>query len=437
HLDQALYHILEAHICTFWHLISGVRNLCELQEQLLEALCTLASLLIKEHAGANTITILKSDPNGADELQIQASSFMHDTFQYVVLDRAIKYGNIGIMEGMVPHLLFRFICGHNSNYTIECLESTVSHFADEWPPAVRDYVRKHCWLINNTGKRDGFSSIDRAQERQIADIKVTHRSQGPSIDWDYLRKLHPAIPVIQAVSTHMRSEFATWKRYKRHTSPGDKQGINQLDQVYSTSKLHVTHPLHQAPPHNEAGTYYDDGILTLKKTMTRWIDAQTFERSTEQDWDSIIYNRCMRMANAVENILHILRCTVPSSRPRLHRATRRTYKVHPLYPLSHRYLRRPWRRCRPGSSLRLDRSLWLHLSTRARRKCERRRVRGVDEHGTRDRQPAHRLLEHRQAGLVRARRRTACTRPSGRRRAGVVVHHDDQLLVRVRCGCAS
>lgn len=36
----------------------------------------------------------------------------------------------------------------------------------------RNHVRKHCWLINTTGDRDGFYEIDRAMELNVRDIKV-------------------------------------------------------------------------------------------------------------------------------------------------------------------------------------------------------------------------------------------------------------------------
>lgn len=36
----------------------------------------------------------------------------------------------------------------------------------------RDFIRNHCWLANNTGKREDFLPFDRAQEHNNLDIKV-------------------------------------------------------------------------------------------------------------------------------------------------------------------------------------------------------------------------------------------------------------------------
>ncbi|KAJ7852169.1 hypothetical protein B0H14DRAFT_2354898, partial [Mycena olivaceomarginata] len=61
----------------------------------------------------------------------------------------------------------------------------------------------------------GFLPVDEGQEHNIKDIKVTHRSQGPKVDWDYLKKLHPSIHLIRAVSMFMESEFNTASRGKK------------------------------------------------------------------------------------------------------------------------------------------------------------------------------------------------------------------------------
>lgn len=36
----------------------------------------------------------------------------------------------------------------------------------------RTHIRRHCWLVNFSGKRDGFVAVDMAQEHNIKDIKV-------------------------------------------------------------------------------------------------------------------------------------------------------------------------------------------------------------------------------------------------------------------------
>jgi len=63
-----------------------------------------------------------------------------------------------------------------------------------------------------SGQENEEDSIDKAQEHNIKDIKVTYHSEGPNIHWDYMKKLHPAIHTIRAVAKHIEKEFGTYKR---------------------------------------------------------------------------------------------------------------------------------------------------------------------------------------------------------------------------------
>lgn len=48
--------------------------------------------------------------------------FNHDLLEYLELDTAIKVGDVGRMEDMLPRLLLRFVGGNNNKYAIEILE---------------------------------------------------------------------------------------------------------------------------------------------------------------------------------------------------------------------------------------------------------------------------------------------------------------------------
>nr|VWO98011.1 Type 1 capsular polysaccharide biosynthesis protein J (CapJ) [Ganoderma boninense] len=172
-LDRAFYHILEAHLRTCWLQVSGASSLKDLRGQSPEDLKALAEKLVLEHASTDAMTTLKHNSGAGerDDLRLQTTMFLRDVLLYVVLDRAIKYGDVGLMEGILPHTLLRFAGGQNSNYTIECLE-LLQGLHKEWPPEVCEFVRKHCWLVNTTGRRDGHTPVDRVQEARIKDIKV-------------------------------------------------------------------------------------------------------------------------------------------------------------------------------------------------------------------------------------------------------------------------
>ncbi|TFY64228.1 hypothetical protein EVJ58_g2764 [Rhodofomes roseus] len=286
-LERALRHILTAHIRACWMLIGNVPSLAALRKHRPEVLKDFALRIVKEHASIQAVKELRAAGIARDEVKEQACMFNHDALQYFVLERAIKHGDVGIMEGMLPHLAFRFAGGRNSHYTTECLE-LLQGLHKEWPPAVADFVRKFCWLVNGTGRRDGFTPVDRAQEANIGKIKVTNRSQGPNINWEYFRKLHPALPVIQGLSEHMETEFETWTRYKKHTTPGDEKGVDLLRQTYSNARVHVTVPGRLVQRDSEkVKDFYNHGLAEFMKTMGRWTHARTYPRREDEDYSPL------------------------------------------------------------------------------------------------------------------------------------------------------
>ena len=59
-----------------------------------------------------------------------------DLLDYMLLDRAVSSGDIGLLEDLLPRLLFRYIGGGSSNYSIEILE-LLQGLHREWPTDLR------------------------------------------------------------------------------------------------------------------------------------------------------------------------------------------------------------------------------------------------------------------------------------------------------------
>lgn len=172
HLVEALYHIGEAHIHAEWLSIAGVMNLAELRDKGPEELLHLSDLLLEKCASTEALRTMDNIPqNQQDAERRQVIMFNRDVLHFILLNEAIKHGDIGTMEDMLPTLLFRFVGGQSSNYATEILELMQGLYR-EWPPEIADFVRQNCWLVNFSGKPDMFLPIDQAQEFNIKDIKV-------------------------------------------------------------------------------------------------------------------------------------------------------------------------------------------------------------------------------------------------------------------------
>ncbi|KAI0359014.1 hypothetical protein OH77DRAFT_1377521, partial [Trametes cingulata] len=215
--ERAIYDVMEARLRACWILEGGVNSLHELRAKSAKELTELAASIVRKFASSAALNEEQSrGEKDRDPVREQAVMFNRDALHYIVLDQAIKRGDVGMMEAMLPVMLLRFIGGRSSNYTGETLE-ILQGLHREWPPAVSDFVRKQCWLINRTGRRDSHTPIDRGMEAGVRKIKVVHRPQGPHADWDYMYKMHPAIPMIDAIAAHVEKEFQTITRYLRHT----------------------------------------------------------------------------------------------------------------------------------------------------------------------------------------------------------------------------
>lgn len=152
-----------------------------------------------------------------------------------------------------------------------------------------DFVRHHCWLVNTTGKPSAFCGVDECQEHNIKDIKVTYRSEGPNIDWRYLKVLHPAIHVIRAVADHVENEFGTYTRGKKHTVPTKERDIKILQGAYHQAGHHTfTRGRKIEKKEDKASDFMKLGYEKLHdgKALARWEDHRTFERSTEEQYGS-------------------------------------------------------------------------------------------------------------------------------------------------------
>ncbi|TEB29725.1 hypothetical protein FA13DRAFT_1580641, partial [Coprinellus micaceus] len=239
---EAISTVLEAHIYEDWVRVAGVHSLSDLHDCTAPELKDLAAELVQ--TGASGAVMDGITHSGCpDILRQQIILFCRDALQYAVLDEAIKEGDVGMMEAMLllPTLFFHFVGGGNSKYAIEVLELMQGLYV-EWPQEVADFVWHHCWLVNSSGHPRSFCPINKAQEMNIKDIKVTYRSEGPNIKWPYLRKLHPAIPIIRVVINFIEHQFGTIVRGKKHSVPSKEKDIAKLRASFSSSKLHKQQP---------------------------------------------------------------------------------------------------------------------------------------------------------------------------------------------------
>ncbi|KAK6981385.1 hypothetical protein R3P38DRAFT_3333825 [Favolaschia claudopus] len=256
----------------------------------LNRLEAMAEKAYREHASSAALNSMdQAKASERDERQQLHTQFARDILPYLTLVRAIKRGDVGLLEALLPTFLARFIGGGNNNYAYETLE-LINGLKKDWPPAVADFVRQNCWLLTFTGRSESFLSFDQAQEHNTKDIKVTYKPQGPSGGWKCMQVLHPAIPTIRRTTDFIDHAFNTLTRSKRHTAPKKEQDIQKL--LERLLGVHSNRRGRQLDKEDRSEDYIANGVQSMVSgsILETWKKNRTYERNTtpgEQSDESV------------------------------------------------------------------------------------------------------------------------------------------------------
>lgn len=134
--ERVMRQVLEAHLRACWCIVGDVSNIEQLRECTASQLREMAAGIVERFG--STIAInqqMDLHPDEIDEVRLEASMIIRDLLYYFTYKRAIRMGDIGLIEAMLPYLLYRFIGGRNSHYATEILE-TLQGLHREWPQSV-------------------------------------------------------------------------------------------------------------------------------------------------------------------------------------------------------------------------------------------------------------------------------------------------------------
>jgi len=131
-LSEALLHIAEARFRDLWLVVGKVEKLEDLRNHSPQDLFDLATSIVDNYASTAALRKMDAQKSRKDELLYQSAQMARDLLDYVDFDDAIKTGDIGRIQDLLPQLLFRFAGGKNKNYATELLE-LLQGLLKEWP----------------------------------------------------------------------------------------------------------------------------------------------------------------------------------------------------------------------------------------------------------------------------------------------------------------
>lgn len=285
HLHEGIEHVAEARLLTAWHALTGAVKLSDLCDKTPADLKALAEELVLRYASNDALEDHDMLPdNQQDGLLRQSIMWNRDILPYLMLNDAIKRGDVGMMEGLLPHMFFRFSGSGNNKYAGEILE-LLQGLHREWSPSVSDYVRQHCWLVNMKGGARDFTPYDLAIEHTVKDVKVTLRPGGPYGSWEVMQQRSPAIPTLRTLGVHIEAEFPTVSRGVKHSAPSKDQDVKLLQQHYALSGIYANKQRILESDDNTTDYLmkgFDDGA---RKVLPGWVERRNaYMHASRQTW---------------------------------------------------------------------------------------------------------------------------------------------------------
>ncbi|KAK6978306.1 hypothetical protein R3P38DRAFT_3334310 [Favolaschia claudopus] len=275
------HNLSEAHLRACWLDLGNIDNLAALKSKSPAELRQMAARLIRKYASREALNRMEEMGIAErDGIYQQWTMFNMDIIPYLLLRKAIKAGDIGLIEDLLPILLFRFAGSGFPKYTIEILELLQGH-RKKWPPDVRDYIKRFCWLMTRTGKSNSWLPYDLAQEENICQLSIT----GTGATMEHMGKISPAIPSLRKIQRHMEKQFGTNARGARHGVPDKEKDVAMLTKHYMASKLHTFIPGRELKTARSAD-FVTEGAENLEKlnTIDEWFKRRTHARATGEDW---------------------------------------------------------------------------------------------------------------------------------------------------------
>ncbi|KAG8684423.1 hypothetical protein FRC11_012135 [Ceratobasidium sp. 423] len=235
-LDEALHIILQARYQGLWLWATGTSSTLELVDWVKNATAeqlkatthriwierasqrALATLASQKTQMVETIGHRKKTTNHNEDQVLEASiRLQHDLMLFEECRRAMRNGDVGQMDHLLPRLLMCFAGSKRWNYVREILNILQWEW-NEAPKDIAEAVRRYAWLVNFNGERDGFYAHDLHQELNNLIIRLNGPSPQSST-WKRYREISPAMPTLSEIvdqyDRHWSSFYASHQHYVR------------------------------------------------------------------------------------------------------------------------------------------------------------------------------------------------------------------------------
>ncbi|KAL1660994.1 hypothetical protein GGF50DRAFT_26268, partial [Schizophyllum commune] len=167
----------------------------------------------------------RGNEDTGDQVFESAVLFLRDALLLQEFKDAIKSGDSGRVLTVLESWVFSYRGLGRVQYANEVL-ILLHNYKLVWPKNIRDILLQN-WLVNTTGRPDGFLEVDRLQEHLNYWIKASARICLSNASWPWLGTISPCVVILRSLSNEINSTLGA-RQGKRHATPDRTKDIDEL-----------------------------------------------------------------------------------------------------------------------------------------------------------------------------------------------------------------
>ncbi|TDL15504.1 hypothetical protein BD410DRAFT_684999, partial [Rickenella mellea] len=178
----------------------------------------------------------KDRPDGIQDQTFENSIlYNRDALLYIEFVAAIKCGDIGrVVNTLRVYVVMMRGVGSMPKYADAVFETLGQ--LDKYPENLREIFLAN-WLVNMTGRKDGFKEVDLLQEHQNFWAKVIYNAKGTNKSWAWLSMITVCIFTLRDAMRTVQAAFEIPAYGTRHTNPKITEEIDLLCKRLRENKI--------------------------------------------------------------------------------------------------------------------------------------------------------------------------------------------------------